>query len=192
MKILGISGKKQSGKTTAANLLEDKLGYDYTTYRISLADELKIIVNKCFCEGHECFDTEEQKSIMLSCNKTVRDVLQLVGTDWFRSLDHDCWVRAYKKNIERAERKSAGEVFVITPDVRFPNEVGCIQKLGGHVIRLLREPFPDDKHESEIALDDMETATMTLIAGDPNYLQGYCGRIFNAIIDNRYILLLIS
>jgi hypothetical protein len=40
--------------------------------------------------------------------------------------------------------------------VRFPNEVECIHDLGGVVIRLLRNPFKDEKidlHSSEVALD---------------------------------------
>ncbi len=55
-----------------------------------------------------------------------------------------------------------------------------IQDMGGHVIRLLRAPFPEDEHESETALDFAERDTID------NYKPCDGHRIrFDAIIDNR-------
>ena len=102
-----------------------------------------------------------------------------------RSLDTDCWVRANKKEIAVLEITSSGTV-VLTADVRFPNEVKCIQDLGGHVIRLLKNPH-NDKHESETALDGVEydtayslRANMTINKPLP---EGTL--LFDAEMDNR-------
>jgi len=53
--------------------------------------------------------------------------------------------------------------------------------LGGHVIRLLRCPFPDDKHESEIALDEIESWSIH----DPDGAASGGVLYFDAIIDNQ-------
>ena len=62
--------------------------------------------------------------------------------------------------------KDRPDIAVIV-DVRFPNEVQGIQRYGGKVIHLLRNPCILDSHASEQALDD------------------YSG--FDAILDNRDI-----
>lgn len=58
--------------------------------------------------------------------------------------DPDCWVRAYKGG-RRLQPISSYADLILTPDVRFPNEVACIQDLGGHVIRQGPRLFPERK-----------------------------------------------
>ncbi|KKN35452.1 hypothetical protein LCGC14_0783550 [marine sediment metagenome] len=192
MKIIGISGKKQSGKTTVTDFLELKL---QCAGQIAFADYLKEIV--CVCFGtvlNKVNGSDEDKNEILSCGKSIREVLQIIGTDWFRSLDTDCWVRAYKEKVAYDDGEDEESDFldyvILTPDVRFPNEVKCIQDLGGHVIRLLRNPH-NDQHESETALDHMEkqgNATRKEIIARKNPLYALVwdsDNGFDAIIDNR-------
>lgn len=148
MKIIGLSGKKQSGKTTASNFLEKMTG----GVVISFADGLKNIIGVCFGATEEQLNgTDKQKNTKLQCGKTSRELMQLVGTDWFRELDGHCWIRTMQRKMSLYHP----ELFII-PDVRFANEVQFIQSGGeGHVIKLLRAPFSDgDHHLSETALDD--------------------------------------
>jgi len=172
MRIIAFSGKKQSGKTTAVTDLWQRIGPE-RLHQVDFADKLKRIVCTCFGAEitHLFGGTDSQKNKLLPCGKSGREVLQIVGTDWFRSLDPDCWVRAYRKCLACIKSNS----IVLTSDVRFPNEVKCIQDLGGHVIRLLRNPH-DDQHESETALDAMEIGTLK--RRQPKL-------VFDAIIDNR-------
>lgn len=79
---------------------------------------------------------------------TNRDVLQYLGTNIFRKMYPNIWVNATIKTIEVENSQLA-----IICDCRFPNEVEGVQKAGGKVIRLTRNPYPDDKHESETILD---------------------------------------
>ena len=74
------------------------------------------------------------------------------------------------------------EQIVLTGDVRFENEVKCIQELGGHVIRFLRSPFDDD-HASEAALDGVEYDTAHCLAKNFEPPPGTI--LFDAIVDNR-------
>lgn len=78
---------------------------------------------------------------------TARQVMQFIGTDMFRKIRKDVWVRGTINKILSEQP----EVAVIT-DCRFPNEVESIQEIGGSVIRLTRNPFNSD-HSSESILD---------------------------------------
>ncbi len=71
-------------------------------------------------------------------------------------------------------------------DVRDPDGVRgfveeSVQEMGGHVIRLLRAPFPDDKHESETALDFAEMATLF---PKSHYYKNTTPILFDAVLDN--------
>lgn len=78
-----------------------------------------------------------------------RHILQVVGTDIFRTIHGDVWVDACIKNV----LDDGAELAIIT-DCRFPNEVEGVQAAGGKVLRYARAPFGEaDQHTSETALD---------------------------------------
>ena len=189
MNIIAFSGKKQSGKTTAVEYLLDILcePADQIVEEISFADCLKEMFMTYFLypTGHECvieqLNDEEFKNRTHPCGKTFREILQLLGTDIARNIWPDIWVENLKYEIQ-----GRGPEIAIVPDVRFPNEVKCVQDLGGHVIRLLRNPH-NDQHESETALDDMQFMTTEAYSDtkDTYWLSDPDIYLFDAIIDNR-------
>ena len=163
--IIGFSAKKQGGKTIAVNHLFQQLVTEFNPIALNFADPLKFLVYETFVapttmdEGGENSSpfihwiTEEEKGEKHPCGKTIRELLQLFGTDWCRSVWPTIWLEHYKHTIQTLHPY---RTHVITGDVRFPNEVECIHDLGGIVIRLLRNPFKDEKidlHSSEVALD---------------------------------------
>lgn len=186
MRLIGISGRKQSGKSSSADFLLKNLHKRVMIRNFS--DSLKEIVWLSFDYGHntvetfrQLYATDESKKHILPCGHSVRYLLQYIGTDIFRKLDHDCWINAFGKWKEHYKYKDC----IIIADVRFPNEVKYIQSKGGIVIRLLRTPFPEDKHESETALDIIEQYDSSLYDStqDDDMLH------FNATIDNRNMTL---
>jgi hypothetical protein len=174
MKIIGISGKKQGGKSYLAKNLCELLVYsqreaDTTKSWISpeivcMADALKQVVIDCFVPPRlgmgltpSMLDSDDIKKTELPCGHTIRYLLQQIGTDMFRGLWSDVWINAWKRRLCAVDRYDVKPSIVICPDVRFPNELKAIHDLGGVVIRLTRAPFADvDQHESETALDDVE------------------------------------
>jgi len=80
---------------------------------------------------------------------SVREVLQVFGTDVCRAMDENCWARSLYKTIE-----SENYPIAIVLDCRFPNEVTMGTERGAKVIRLLRSKKDGDDHRSETALDD--------------------------------------
>lgn len=156
--IIGISAKKQGGKSTFIEVLKSQIS-DAAVLRF--ADKLKEIVVECFIpqDWHwsvDDLDSDEKKNTALPCGKTVRYLLQTIGTDWFRTTWEDCWVNSYISTASKIGKSTT----ILTPDVRFPNELRLIQKQGGKVVRLTRAPFSSDTHLSETALDPAMWATI--------------------------------
>jgi hypothetical protein len=101
---------------------------------------------------------------------TVRQFMQLLGTEAGRKIIHpDIWVNAlmadYKRDVKIYDKTENGfDTGVgtytypnwIISDVRFPNEIEAIKKVGGVVIRIDRETGNQDTHESERALNEYE------------------------------------
>lgn len=150
IKIIGFSGRKQSGKDTAAAGLMVRFGFEKIAI-VRFADYLKMIFKDCF--GVDKFGTEGEKSKNMANYRTVRHNLQYLGTDIMREIDPDCFIRPWKKNIQHIIiNNKRNTEFVIVPDVRFSNEVLAIQGMGGLVIRLTRGTAKD-QHTSETSLD---------------------------------------
>ncbi len=138
----------------------------------SFADELKRICVELFDIPPECvYGTDDQKNCVqdhilwenmpkyqmdMSTKPpstklgpmTAREFLQFFGTDICRNIFEPIWVNSCINKIKREQSEIA-----VVPDVRFPNEAKAIEDAGGVVIRLTREVF-DDKHSSELALND--------------------------------------
>jgi hypothetical protein len=79
---------------------------------------------------------------------SCRELMQFIGTEIFRKMSGNVWVDTTIRLIQAESPRLA-----LIGDCRFPNEVEGIQKAGGKVIRFTRNPFPNDKHPSETALD---------------------------------------
>ena len=79
---------------------------------------------------------------------TVREVLQVMGTDIFRVMFED---EIWAKSPFRRDWDDYDVVFIT--DCRFPNEKAITERYGGTVIRIERDTGFEDDHASETALD---------------------------------------
>lgn len=134
------------------------------------ADDLKqkVCIDILGLTHEQCYGSEAQKNHPTSIKRnnmpgimipketeglpeymSAREVMQYVGTEIFRKIYNNVWVDSTIRRIQRDDKDIA-----LIGDCRFPNEVQGIQAQGGKVIRLLRNPYPDDTHPSETALDD--------------------------------------
>jgi hypothetical protein len=157
--IIAFAGRKQSGKTTSAEFLkkEYEKHNDYSMAKIyNFADTLKEMCINVFGISHnQCYGTDEQKNQLVDCLwpdtdicMSAREVLQYVGTDVFRKMQHNVWANATMRSII-ADRHA----LAIIADCRFPNEVETVKNFDGLVIKLHRNVYHSD-HASEIALDE--------------------------------------
>jgi hypothetical protein len=152
--LFGLSGKKQSGKSTVAIYLKEK----YNFLEVSWADPLKQIVGKKLLgltEFQVNGPMEKKEAIDPFWGKSPRELLQIIGTDCFRDQVHpDFWVKIGMRKIQ--QHLEDGYSVVVT-DCRFPNELSAIKNLAGHSVRISRpDQVNKDRHPSELALDSFE------------------------------------
>lgn len=187
-RIITFSGRKESGKSALSVVC---VRYGYT--KISFATPLKNLI--CNLQEYDSVDTlNKHKNIPLekeldvnklsqltgipidfcidntkSINKssTGRDWLQIIGTDLIRKYDNDWHV---KRTIEMMDKDTK----YVCDDVRFPNELEAMRRLGAVSWFVIR-PKTDNisNHPSEISLS-MGNFPNHIIVNDGTleYLQG--------------------
>jgi hypothetical protein len=174
MNIIAFAGRKQSGKTTCAMAVASAFELrDMTMTKTAMiynfADPLKQLCIDIFgIEYRQCYGCDEDKNELVDCywgdkQLTAREVLQIVGTDMFRTMQHHVWSSATIRKIEKEMPDLA-----IIADCRFPNEVEAVKNAGGVVIKLNRNVYNSD-HSSETALD----------------IENYDYSNFDLIVDNQ-------
>lgn len=157
-RVIGITGRKFSGKDTLGNFFVNEFGYQ----KIAYADALKEAVKSIFDFDDEQLNGSKKEVIDDFWNKTPRQILQFVGTDLFRNHTHellpnigkDIWCQVVKRKILNKFNENPCSKFVIT-DARFENEVNVIRELNGTVINLYRDTGYTDNHESEALIDTL-------------------------------------
>lgn len=141
MTLIGISGKKKSGKTTVAEHIQSL--YPDRTFILSFADALKDEVCEAFGVSREFLEQNKDD---------FRLILQGVGTDLRRKhFGNDYWLRKYLTRLNNLPKNC----IVITPDVRFVNEAETVLKVHGVLWRINKPDYSScsDSHVSENDLD---------------------------------------
>jgi len=161
--LIGMIGRRRSGKDSFATTLVSELGYD----RVAFADPLREaalaldpLVGPASLPGDLTSSYRRLSEVVETlgwerakdCVPEVRAVLQRLGTDAIRSLDDTFWVRTAMARVE------ASSAPVVVTDCRFPNEAEAIRLAGGYLVRVVRPGATSasdvDLHPSETALDD--------------------------------------
>lgn len=157
--IIGLCGKKQHGKSTVAEFLRAEHGFKVFAFADALRrmlETLNPIVQCTHNYGEERYSEmvarigyEEAKKV-----DEVRRLLQTIGTECGRRiLGEQVWVNAWLKTVDAVGR----DTNIVVPDVRFENEVGMVQFLGGKMARVSRPTVlaNEDLHESERYANDL-------------------------------------
>lgn len=136
--LIGITGKKGSGKDTFASFFPSNFK------RLAFADAIKIHIETEYGIA-EPLDKEsviESKDGFLEVpypGITYRKLCQDIGR-YFRGIDPDHWVNILKYKVHGN---------VIITDVRFDNEAHFIKRMHGNIIHIVRDGLQYDSDVSE-------------------------------------------
>ena len=144
--MIGIAGKKRSGKDTVANyLVNGYRGFSKESFAEPIRNFVCQILGITLPELELCKEIPQPKF----GDVTPRHMMQTLGTEWGRKMvDDQLWMKALAARTSYKER-------IAICDVRFENECEWIRQQGGWIIHL-RRPETDsagDEHESEKTLD---------------------------------------
>jgi hypothetical protein len=164
-RLVGLAGKKGTGKTTLCGYLERE--YHYKEY--SFADPLKRGLMGCFgLTEAQLHDPIQKETVDPFWNVSPRVLMQRVGTDCLRNtlyktcpelewLKGDLFVLLMKRSVQASTKH------IVIADVRFKNEVNAIHDLGGVVVYIDRPAISTTNntttttaHESESGLDSIQ------------------------------------
>jgi hypothetical protein len=151
--IIGITGRRGSGKDSAANIFLKEFLTTHHVIKMGFADSVKDDI----CE---IFGITREKLEVIKNNTIVRHLLQWYGTDFTRKKDPNYWVKEIEYRISKLEKLEV-PYFIIIPDVRFQNELDWIKSNGGTTFNIARGQSNQqelklgevDNHESETNCD---------------------------------------
>lgn len=144
--IIGLLGPAGSGKSTAAQYLERKLG----AKRYALADPLKKIVRRAFdLSFPQLYGSQKEKeTIDPRYNLSPRQLMQMIGEAQRSVFGEDVWVDHILDRIMDEDQPN----FAVVEDVRYVNEASRLRENGAIILKLNRPDRPtstDASHSSE-------------------------------------------
>jgi hypothetical protein len=145
--IIGVCGRIGSGKDTVADYLVNTHGFKRMSFAGSLKDSVSVIFgwDRELLEGRtrqsrewrEKPDTWWAERLDIP-NLTPRWILQHWGTEVCRQGFHnEIWIHSLEHKLENTTDN------VVISDVRFPNEIDSIRRVGGLVVKTTRGSDPD-------------------------------------------------
>ena len=145
--IIGFTGLKQSGKSTASAFLQGQYGFVNLNFKSAMIEEIKKNF-PTFLEAeantHKC----SVDDLFTSKPGSFRQFLQNYGTELRRGFDSNYWVNRWLATANKlwmSDQKN-----IVVDDVRFLNEAEAIRIAGGKIIRIVRKgQDTPDSHSSE-------------------------------------------
>jgi hypothetical protein len=144
-RLIAFAGRAGVGKSTAAAALEAR-GF----VRVSFAAPLKRIAEELWELSDEQLFGDEKEILDPRWGCTPRHLLQQLGGR-VRGIHEETWINAWRAHAAALLDRG---VYVVTDDLRYPNELEAVLAEGGQAY-LLERPgleYPGVGHESETAL----------------------------------------
>jgi hypothetical protein len=162
-RIIGFTGRKFSGKDTAAQALH---GRQALVAKFSFAYKLKAIAREIWGLELEQTDGLLKEVVDPRWGLTPREIMQRLGAEVARSIHTETWVRhcldrqvpAWFRAVNPPGVPHRVAVAAIT-DCRFPNEAVAIRDRGGLLLRVVRPGLAANAyshHSSEQFIDTLE------------------------------------
>jgi hypothetical protein len=156
--LIGIySPAPQSGKSTVATRLIQRHNFVSLPMAGTLKGMVAVLLEDLGIDDYYLHTGD--KSRVIYNGKTVRELLQTLGTEWGRNIvGRDLWADVWRGKVKRLRYNH----HIVCDDVRFENEAHMIMELGGIMLRVIRpDAATTIAHASEGGLDNFPfTATI--------------------------------
>lgn len=184
--LIGVMGKKGSGKDTVA----DYLVKNYSFSKTAFAEPVKHISKIMFNFTDEQLYGNEKEKIDPIWGISPRDAFQKIGTDFGqydlqkyfpalgKKIGKNIWTERIRVKYEKDKEKT------VICDVRFIHEVNMILETGGIIIKINRDDIKEDLHISENEMMKIENNKITHIIDNNGSLQDLyeqVGNIMNSL-----------
>lgn len=176
--LIGLTGGARCGKDTVGGWLSQKLYIP--TY--ALAGPIKAICSEIMGWDERQLYGDLKEIVDPDYGVTPRRAFQTLGTEWGRNMIHpDIWVMIAERTY-----KSSPKGLILT-DVRFPNEVKWIDKMGGLLVHVRRKDLDkaqadvDTEHVSEQLLPERIHDHVMPAAENLRELHEYTERLVRSI-----------
>jgi len=176
--VIGIMGKKRSGKDTLADVVCDHMG-TARCHKYNLATPIKDACRILFhMSDSQLYDHDSKETPDPRWGgSTPRQLFQWLGTDIFRNqLDRDFWLKHAKMYIEQSNYDT-----ILIPDIRFKNEMDFIRSFPRNCIIHVKRNDKSirDQHESETFVDEVPSDSVDFIIVNNGDLSDYKKNIMN-------------
>lgn len=182
--IIGLTGKKQNGKSTAAQYIAEKYGFVRLNFKDALVAEIKAgfpnvleaIIEMMERSAYDGMNPWTIDRLFRDKPPVFRALMQNFGTEVRRVDNTDYWVVKWMKEAAKHQN-------IVVDDVRFLNEAQAVRDMGGIVIRISRADYPNvDSHVSETEMDMIKTDdNVTVESGDEGLK--YLYQFFDSVIE---------
>lgn len=159
-RIIGIVGKKGSGKDTVGEYLIEKYGY----VRFAFGDKVKEVAKALFNFSDEQLHGSLKDIIDERYGIKPRETFQRLGTEFgqydihklfpelkMKIAPRSFWTLAFKEFCQQNPDKN-----IVITDVRFNHEFKIIEEMGGEFIQIKRNGLSLDGHISENELGHVQ------------------------------------
>ena len=156
--IIGITGRKKSGKDTIGDYLVNK--HNYTRY--GFADPLKEGIQRMFGFTNDQIWGDDKEMIDPFWGVSSREILQIAGTELFQfelpkyipafqNIGRTIWVKRFEQWYK--ERYTTDRDVVVS-DCRFLHEAEKIREMGGIILKVVRDTTLNEfsDHPSEVEM----------------------------------------
>tara|TARA_R110001632_G_scaffold101299_3_gene208876 strand:- start:37 stop:582 length:546 start_codon:yes stop_codon:yes gene_type:complete len=153
IKLIALNGAKTVGKSTIANALA-ALSDDVVI--VSFATPIRAMLEAMGVDQHNLNVAKEEP--IEGLGKSARQLLCSLGTEWGRGMaNEEIWLWAMQQQIQKLidGATKPEDLVVVIDDCRFANEAEWVRKVGGDVVRLIRDGITySGDHSSEQPLPD--------------------------------------
>jgi hypothetical protein len=180
--IIGICGRKQSGKTELAKQLVQYQFYWRLPFTEPFKEAAATMLRLQGVADAEIYrlvwgDGKEEECKYFN-GRSARYIQETLGTEWGREMvDLDIWVGIWERRVEYFRETTSMFKNIVVEDMRYPNEAEVIRHHGGKLIRIEREKvrettsiFPIDDHISESEYLRIEVDLVIRNDSTPEYM----------------------